>query len=277
MSNTDDNIKFVSWNVRGIGRGVKSDRVMTHLQQLNGDIFFIQETHLRNREVPRLKRAWIGHLFHSKYNERARGTAILIRKKIQFEHHSTVSDPAGRFVIVAGMLRNVPTALVSVYGPNWDDPAFITKLFTSFPNIDRYHVIMGGDFNLVQDPDLDKSSSNTTPPTKSAKTLKAFADQLGLSDPWRRKSPTTKSFSFFSQVHHTYSRIDFFLLDNRLFPNVNACDYHSIAISDHAPSTLDLAFRVQFKPFRQWRFNSTLLTKDHYKNFLQFEIKSFID
>lgn len=104
---------------------------MTHLQQLKGDIFYIQETYLCNREVQRLKRAWIGQLFHSKFNEKARGTAILIRKNIQFEPHKTVADPTGRFIIVSGKLQAVPVVLANVYGPNWDDSAFITKLFTT--------------------------------------------------------------------------------------------------------------------------------------------------
>lgn len=188
-----------------------------------------------------------------------------------------MADPAGRFIIVSGKLQGVPVALASVYGPNWDDSAFITKFFTSFPNIANYHIIVGGDFNLVQDPTLDRSSVKVFPLTKSAKTLSTLTEQLGLSDPWRRTFPTTKLFSFFSHVHRTYSRIDFFLQDNRLFPNVDSCDYHSIVISDHAPTSLDLNFRVQTKPFKQWRFNSALLAEDGYRQFLRTQITLFFE
>ncbi|XP_055487032.1 tubulin alpha-1 chain-like, partial [Leucoraja erinacea] len=50
MANTNDTLRFVLWNVRGVGSPTKTDRIFAHLQQLKGDIFFIQETHLRNRE-----------------------------------------------------------------------------------------------------------------------------------------------------------------------------------------------------------------------------------
>lgn len=153
MTNTNDTLRFVSWNVRGIGGATKSGRIMAHMQQLKGDIFYIQENHLHNREVPRLKRAWIGHLFHSKFNENARGTAILISKNIQFETPKTIADPTGRFIIISGKPQGVPVVLANVYGPNYDDRVFITKLFT---NIDDYHIIMGRDFNLLQDPILDR-------------------------------------------------------------------------------------------------------------------------
>lgn len=130
---------------------------------------------------------------------------------------------------------------------------------------------------MVQDPILDRSSNKVFPLSKSAKTLNTFTEQHGLSEPWRRKCPTTKLFSFFSHVHRTYSHIDFFLLDNRLFSNVNSCGYHSIVISDHAPTSLDLNFHVQIKPFRQCRFNSALLAEDSYRQFLRSQITLFFE
>lgn len=233
-------IRFISWNVRGVGGPTKCDKIMTHLQQLKGDMFFIQETHLWNREVTRLKRGWVDHVFHSRFNERARGTAIMVRKNIMFEPGKVVSDLNGRFVIVAGKLQNTTVILASVYGPNWDDCSFISKLSTSLPNIYNHYIIISGDFNLVQDPILDRSSNKPQSSSKPAKTLHDFAKRLGLSDPWRHTSPMTKTFSFFSHVHHTYTRIDFFLLDDRLLSMIKASDYHSIAISDHTPTSLDL-------------------------------------
>lgn len=128
---------------------------------------------------------------------------------------------------------------------------------------------------MIQDPALDRSSSKVFPVTKSARTLSSVADQLGLSDLWRYKYPTTNLFSFFLNVHHTYSRIDFLLLDNRLLPNISSCFYHSLVISDHAPTHLDLTLPTQPEPFRQWRFNSELLTDD--RQFLRSQIKLFLE
>lgn len=275
MCNTDSSVRFISWNVRGVGNATKANKVMAHLQQLKGDVFFLQETHLRNREVMRLKRNWIGKIYHSKFNAKARGAAILIRNSILFEQHKIIADPDGRFVFVSGNLLGSLVILASVYGPNWDDDTFITKLFSSLPNLENYHLIMGGDFNLIQDTVLDRSSSKAFPLSKSAKNLDFFKTQLGIVDPWRHGNPNTKTFSFFSHPHHTYTRIDFFLVDTRLLSKIKACEYHTIAISDHAPVSFNVALDTQSRPLKYWRFNSSLLIKESYTHFLRSQISLF--
>ena len=141
---TMNNIRFISWNVKGANQATKINKIMSHLQDLRGDVVFLQETHLRSDEVLRIKRGRFSHLYHSKFNARARGAAILIRSNIPFEPEKVVADPAGRFVIVTGRLCSTQVILASVYAPNWDDEQFISKLFNSIPNIETYHIIVGG-------------------------------------------------------------------------------------------------------------------------------------
>ena len=131
---------------------------------------FIQEIHLRNREVTQLKRVQVSHVFHSRFNNRDRGTAIVIRKNVMFEPGQTVSDPDGRFVEVPGKLQNTAVIWASIYSPNWDDCSFVSKFVPSLPNIENHDIIVGGDFNLIQDPILDRSSNKPYSLTKSAKT-----------------------------------------------------------------------------------------------------------
>lgn len=69
---------------------------------------------------------------------------------------------------------------------------------------------------MVQDTELDRSSSKVSPLSKAAKTLDIVTKPLGLSDPWRHKFPIGQAFSSFFHVHHTYTHVDFFLLDNTL-------------------------------------------------------------
>ncbi len=104
--------------------------------------------------------------------------------------------------------------MACVYAPTWDDDKFISSFFSSIPKVDDYYLIIGGDFDLIQNPSLDRSSSKPQALFKSAKALDAYKISLGLFDPWRAKSHSNKAFSFFSHVHHSYSWIDFFLLDN---------------------------------------------------------------
>lgn len=269
------NLRLISWNVKGLNNLAKAHKVLQHVQSLKGEIVFLQETHLCSSEVSRLKRQWVGHLFHSRFSDRSRGAAILIHKDVPFLPDTTLADPNGRYVIVAGQLQNIPVVLACVYAPTWDDEKFISHLFSTLPDITDRHLIIGADFNLVQDPALDRSSSKTLSLSNSAKTLQYHATQLGLSDPWRCKFPSSQAFSFFSHVHHTYSRIDFFLLDNRLMHLVNTCEYHSIVISDHAPTSVDITLPQGKPTVKRWQLNHCLLSDDDFKEFLSKEISFF--
>ena len=176
-------------------------------------LFFLFVCFLHSGETTLIKRSGFSQLYHSKFSARARGAAILIQNNILFEAEDVIADSTGQFVIVSGTLCHTKVILASIYAPNWDDEHFISRIFTSIPNVETYHIIIGGDFNFVQNADLDRSSNRPHSLTKSAKLLASFAEELDVSDPWRRKFPEKNVFfSFYSHVHHTYSRIDFFSL-----------------------------------------------------------------
>ena len=171
---------------------------MSHPQDLRGDLVSLQETHLSDKETLQIKRGWFSHLYHSKFSARARDPAILIHNSISFEPENITTDPNGRFVIVSGKLCNTQVVLASICAPNWDDKQFISRLFTSIPNVETCHIIIGKDISFVQDVDLDRSSTRPYSLTNSAKSLNAIAGELGLSDPWRCEFPDE---IFFSHVH----------------------------------------------------------------------------
>uniref|UniRef100_A0A9J7Z1E5 Uncharacterized protein n=1 Tax=Cyprinus carpio carpio TaxID=630221 RepID=A0A9J7Z1E5_CYPCA len=104
---------------------------------------------------------WVGQIFHSNFSFKSRGTAILIKKNVQFTATKVISDSNGRYVIVAGKLYNTLILLVNIYAPNIDDEQFISSVLNILPNLDTHQLIMGGDFNFVLDPFLDRSSINS--------------------------------------------------------------------------------------------------------------------
>ena len=138
---------------------IKRGKVLSHLKTLNSDIMFLQETHLKNDAHSRLRSNWIGQIFHSTFSAKARGTAILICKGIPFKHKSSTIDRDGRFVIVTGEIHSPPMTLVNIYGPNFDNPQFFKKVFSLIPELSLTNLIIGGDFNCVIDPYLDRSST----------------------------------------------------------------------------------------------------------------------
>lgn len=143
-----------------------------------------------------------------------------------------MSDPNGRFILVTGYINSFHVTLLNVYGPNFDDPAFFRKIFSSLPDLSDTHLIVGGDFNCVLDSRLDRSAQSNHSYTSSM-VLNDLMSSMNLVDIWRLGHPTDRDYSFFSQMHKSFSRIDYFLIDSKLISNVIASKYHNILISDH--------------------------------------------
>lgn len=137
-------IHFVSLNAKGMNTWIKRQKILSYLQHLRSDVIFLQETHLKNNHVNYLKRGWVGQVFHSQFNAKAWGTAILIHKDIPFQAKEVITDTNGRFVIVSGQLFASPVILVNIYAPNYDDASFFVKLFSNIPSDNNYNLIIGG-------------------------------------------------------------------------------------------------------------------------------------
>lgn len=267
---------FVSWNCKGVNAPIKRSKILQHLQHLGAHIVYLQETHLRIHDHLLLRRRWVGQVFHSKFQGKARGVAILIHRSVPFVCSEVIADSNGRFVIVSGKISNFPVILANVYAPNWDNDNFFRHLFSVLPDTSSHHLILGGDFNCWINPKLDRSSVRHNTPSKSAQVIKSFMEEFNVSDPWRFFNPSGKEYSFFSHVHHTFTRIDFFLIDNRLISLVESCSYSAIVISDHAPISLKVCIKELDGTRPPWRLNTRMLSDEHFVEFVSNQIDVFI-
>lgn len=254
-------------------------RRLWHTWKIWGEgIAFIQETHLKTLDIARLRCGWVGQLFHSTFQGKARGVAILVNKNVSFTLSSSLVDPNGRYVTVTGSFYNVNVILANIYAPNCDDPHFFTRVLGRIPCLNTHTLIMGGDFNLCLDPGMDRSSVRPGyTVSRSASYLQSFLSTYGISDIWRFLHPQGRQYSFFSNAHQSYSRIDYFFTDNKLTTNIQSCDYQPIVISDHAPLLLKLNIPGVFPTKRLWRFNSLLLSDDTFTKFISDHISLFLE
>lgn len=276
-SNPRGEIKCISLNVKGLNSGIKRNRIFSHLRQFNPNILFLQETHLRVRDHSRIRKHWIRHTFHSTFQGNSRGVAILISKNTDFSPSQVIPDSNGRYLIISGSLYNTNVVLANVYAPNVDDHHFISKLFTLFPDLNHHYLILGGDFNCTLNPKLDRSSTNPAPRSLTAEILKSHLTDFALSDVWRFFNPNVRQYSFFSPVHHSFSRIDYFFIDNKLLPCVKSVSYGSIAISDHAPLLMNLLFAGRPAAPPIWRLNTRLIADKNYALSISSEINFFLE
>ncbi len=102
---------------------------------------------------------------------------MLTKLNLTIEHLG--SDEKGRFVFIRCKIYNNRLALVSIYGPNETDSAFLTQISKTLLEEIDCPLVVGGDFNAVINPALDKSQSDTTA-NPSSKLLNKFITELNL-------------------------------------------------------------------------------------------------
>lgn len=110
-----------------------------------------------------------------------------------FKESKVITDKEGRFVIVQGELFNVPVVLVNLYAPNWD-VKFFSDLFARLPDPNSHQLLLGGDFNCVLHPALDRSKSLSGALSKSARCVNNFLQTYGMVDTWKYKNPTSRQY-----------------------------------------------------------------------------------
>lgn len=103
---------FLQRNVNGSNEPVKHGKVLAHLRQMQADVIFLLETHLKNEAHSKIRARWINQVYHS------RGVAILISKRVPFLHKRTIADKEGRYILVAGDVHCIPVTPVNVFGKN---------------------------------------------------------------------------------------------------------------------------------------------------------------
>ena len=248
-------MKFISWNVNGLRACVGKDFSQS-FETLNADFFCLQETKM---QAGQLELQFPGYTSYWNYAEKKgySGTAIYTRKEplavtygIGIDEH----DHEGRVIT----LEYDKFFLVTVYTPNaqeelrrldyrmtWEDAfqAYLHQLDAKKP------VIVCGDMNVahqeidLKNPKTNRRSAGFTDEERSKMT------QLlsnGFTDTFRTLHPEQITYSYWSYRFRAREknagwRIDYFLISDRLRPQLKGASIHTeIYGSDHCPVELDI-------------------------------------
>ena len=188
---TIDNVKFkiVSLNARGLRSLTKRKAILMWLRKQKADIAFLQETY-STKEVENIWRSqWNGSLFFSHGTEHARGVLVLVRENLDFQLKNLHTDANGRFIVLEAIIQDAPFFLCNIYSPNnfTDQTNFfanIKELLQENFMESNSNVILGGDFNMTFDTDLDCFGGS--PKIKDCvKVVKDIMLENDLVDIWR--------------------------------------------------------------------------------------------
>ncbi|CAI5969428.1 unnamed protein product [Closterium sp. NIES-65] len=157
--------------------------------------------------------------------------------------------------------------LLAVYFPA--DPALRTLFFRDVlgPVVDQIpsssHLLIIGDFNLVEDPAMDKTSGCGSSSENEKFFLRCCSFQL--SDAFRVLHPRKREYTFYSAAQQESSRIDRALVSQSLLPHLSLASHEmpKEPIADHG-FAIHVAFRLDAKVRTGpgiWRLHASMLRR----------------
>ncbi|XP_047667498.1 uncharacterized protein LOC125140878 [Tachysurus fulvidraco] len=237
MSQGKSSLRFVTWNTRGIRNpDEKFSQVLQKLSNLQADIVFIQETHVGPKHYQILTDVKDWKVYFTVCRPSSKGVAILIKKTIPFEYISYDEDCCGGYIVLFCRLYGELYTLVNVYNQK-DDRFVLGRLKEYLMQTAEGVLVVGGDFNTVLHPCLDRSPSDLRHSPFRAN-LEDFVVSLNLRDTWSYKHQDSDGFT--RQDTKSYSRLDMFFMHSDTLAQVCDISVKPDQISDHMPVVLDL-------------------------------------
>lgn len=249
---------------------------MTYLKHNKADIAFIQETHFVKEEADKLKRGWVGHIYHSSFSSQRNGVIILVNKNLNFVLLKEVKDDEGRMICIQALVNGTKVTLCNIYAPNKCDPNFFHEVNKTLGEMEG-QIILAGDFNQVSDPFLDRSKYSGPRIPKDRAAMHMISEDLGLVDIWRLINHSEREYTFFSHCQQSYSRIDMFLISSTIIKQVANCKINPMALSDHAAVELNIDINSDTERKGRWRMNTSLLQDESFKLTLRNDLISFFE
>ena len=253
-------MKLISWNVNGLRACLKKD-FLASFQALDADIFCLQETKLQHHagqadglDVPGYHQFW-----NSAEKKGYSGVAVFSKAEplsvtygLGMEEHDhegrviTAEFPA--FYLVCCYTPNSQDGLKRLdYRMTWED-AFLAHLQALDA---KKPVVLCGDLNVAhQEIDLKNPKTNRRNAGFTDEEREKMTRLLssGFTDTFRAKYPDLEgayswwSYRFHAREKNAGWRIDYFIVSDRLMPQVTEAAIHSeIFGSDHCPVELRLA------------------------------------
>ena len=181
-------------NVRGLADKKKRIDVLQWLSKKNATIYCLTDIHISTEKQNILVQEWEnGCIINSKSSE-SRGVCILFGKALDYKIIDIERDQIGNFLLATICFSPDFTVVIGViYGPNKDDPDFYEEIKQKLLKKENYPIILCGDWNLVQDFNLDTFGYQRENNTKAKDKVLEMQSALDLEDIWRINNKNLKN------------------------------------------------------------------------------------
>ena len=213
----------------------------------------------------------------SRCSSQKAGVCILFNNNFNLQIHKYFLDPKGRFIICDIVADGKSHTLANIYVPNEDDPSFFQSFFQQLSSFNCEEIIIGGDFNLALEVEIDKKGGLARTHINSLKVTRNFSESLGLVDIWRILNSDVKRYTWRRNQPKVHCRLDFFLVSQSSSCNVTHADIVPGYKTDHSMITLNLSLHSNPRGNGFWKLNTSLLSEIGYVDEIKLTIQNTAD
>ena len=160
--------------------------------------------------------------------------------------------------------------LCNIYNPNHeanqvDTLEMLGDILMGILQWEAKEIIVGGDFNLFLDAELDAKGGRLTLKKRSVAKLISVIERFTLVDIWRVRNQNKRRYTFCQshQAGYLQRRLEYFFISNSLQENICETDIQVVFCTDHSTITLSLKPINNLTRGRR-KFNNSLLQNDEY-------------
>ena len=252
-------INILSLNVRGMRDLQKRRKIFKYCRNKNADIILLQETHGCNKSNTLWLSSWGSTGIFANGLTNSRGVATLFCKKMKIDE--IIRDVNGRYLILTVDMNEEKICICNIYAPNTDSPEFFRDVLQKIRDMQCAHNIIGGDFNVVLDNKLDRSSNLKLNMNASETILDAINTGEWV-DIWREENGDKKSFTWHRQKPFSWSRIDYYLVSKGLRNMISETKIEPCCISDHCAVVMSLEVEPLKRGPGMWKLNVNTLNDE---------------
>ena len=273
--------KIITQNVRGLNDITKRKSLFYYLRG-KAEIVCLQETHCELSKQNEWELQWgSDKCFWSHFSSAARGVAILVKKESNITILGQFKDDEGRMVGVNYEENGEKFVLVNLYAPNTDDPKFFTNVFRKMEDFDGHRIIVG-DFNLVLDVSIDRTTGSESNNEKAADIVKEYMEETQLCDIWRSRNENVKTYTYMRKTagrkkSFLGSRLDLVLVEIGIASWILDTKIHAKYKTDHCAVSIDLTTGSKRKVKSHWKLNNRVVYEKDYVERINNKITETLD
>lgn len=259
-------IEILSLNVRGLRSDAKRRKLFTWIRKQSIDVIFLQETHSSKEIENTWRTEWCGEAYFAHGSSNAKGTCILFKSDLaNLELHEIKRDIDGRYIIIDATINDTRLTLANVYGPNSDNADYFKKVFGIIDELPNENRLVGGDFNLVLDLEIDKEGGLSRTHLKAQEEVKLWMENTEMTDIWRKHHRKKRKYTYHTDYPTPIStRLDFFLTSSGLTPQVHRTSITHGYLTDHNSIRMILQTDKLERGPGFWKLNTSLLQDKDY-------------